>query len=116
MVIALIKLDRLSEAKQEVERLLKKQPDSGMYLYLKGLILKRQGDPMSALPYFRRAMILEPDAKVAKIEIAESLAAIGEYRQAEVFIKVSQPDFISDIDTLVFLFANSLKSNRHAAS
>ena len=111
-VIALIKLARLSEANQEVEHLLKRQPDSGMYLYLKGLILKRQGDPMSALPYFRKAMLLEPDAKVAKIEIAESLVAIGEYRQAEVFIKVSQPDFISDMDTLVFFFANSLKSNR----
>lgn len=110
MVTSLIKMGRLSEADRCLENLSEKQ--SSLYHYLKGLVLSRKRALSSALSHFQHALVLEPDSKIVKIKISETLAAIGYYRQAEIFTRISEPYYDSDIETLAFLYINSIKADR----
>lgn len=112
MVISLIKMGRLAEADRYLENLSKKQAGGSIFHYLKGLVLYRKGKPALALTQFRHALVLEPDSKIIKIKISETLAANGYYRQADIFTRISQRYYTSDVETLVFLYINSIKNDR----
>lgn len=60
-VIACLHSGRLHEAETQLKRLERRRPEDPRILYLRGILLLRQGSEADALPYFERVRELDPN-------------------------------------------------------
>ena len=85
LALALIKLDRLDEARSHLDSILSDYPQNIQALNLKGVILWRQNRPREALLLFRQCMQLAPGHGQFLINIGASYNSLGDYHKANLF-------------------------------
>jgi tetratricopeptide (TPR) repeat protein len=110
MVLAQVKLGRWEKASESVDLLLAKQKHQAGYLFMKGFILIQQNRPERALAYLREALHIKPGDRKTLLNMGMSLSLIGQYKQAEWFLKQALDHSTRDIQAYFYLVENSLKA------
>lgn len=75
--IAAYRLDKVEEALQEIDTLIALEPVNPYFQELKGQMLKDFGRVKEALPYYKKAVTLLPDAGLIRIDLAHALMESG---------------------------------------
>ena len=102
---------QLEAANREIDKILEKGYLHENYYTLKGTILMWQQQPEAALIQFKKSLALTENKFKPFIGIGSALSAMGQYRQAEWFLRLahnSQPD---SMVTLFMLIENAIKNN-----
>jgi tetratricopeptide (TPR) repeat protein len=79
---SLVRLDRGEQAMVQVQLLLSDRPEDPRLLLLAGQALRLQGKNVEAIEQFKRAQAVPEASQRATIELVETLAATGKYREA----------------------------------
>ena len=80
--LALVKLNRFDDAQKQVDRALRADPSLAEAHELRGGLLARQRELNAALVEYRKAVELKPDFGRAQLDLAVTLAATGQIREA----------------------------------
>jgi tetratricopeptide (TPR) repeat protein len=81
-VIVLFRRQKLVEALEELERLLKREPNNPNYLILKGSILVRGGDHEPALKIYESLVKNYPNQATAQMNFGHTLKSVGRIDEA----------------------------------
>jgi len=112
MTLSLIENGRWNEAVKNIDMLITKRADHRDYQNLKGFILLKQGRPYESLPYFQRALTLEPNLKSARINIGVNLSLLGKHDLSEQALINAYVRMPYDIKILLCLLDNSIRANK----
>jgi tetratricopeptide (TPR) repeat protein len=110
MVLALIAAGQWDEAVKNIDLLLSKRADHRDYQNIKGFILLKRGRINESLPYFQRALILEPNLKSAVVNAGVNLSLLGRYGPAEQVLRHAALMAPDDITILFCLLENSVRA------
>jgi Flp pilus assembly protein TadD len=90
--VTLAALNRLDEARLQIDAAVKSDPKSPDAHNVKGSLLERTGNPADALREFLEAIRLRPDFGIAHIHAALLLAARGDRAAAELHLRQAAAD------------------------
>ncbi len=110
---ALIIMDALPQASAHADLLLnnRKKLRKPEYYNIKGFILLWLNQPADALPYFQKALGLEPDNVSALLNAGVALSRLGHHDRAERFLKSAIQGAPEDIRSFFALIENTVRSN-----
>ncbi len=109
-VLALAKSGRWEKAVHAADQMLAGRSDYSPFLFLKGAILLKQHQPGQALPYFQKALRLDPGNKKILLNTGMSLSSMGRCIQADWFFRRALDGSLRDMRTHFYLIENSLKA------
>ncbi len=110
ILLALAKLGRWERAAQTADQMLAGRPDNSRFLFIKGVTLLKQGQPDKALPYFQKALHLDPGSKKTLLNTGVALSLMGHRIQADWFFKRALRQSPQDMRIHFYLIENSLKA------
>ena len=109
LALALAKSGDLFEASTHLNNLIEKRPEHSDYNILKGSILLKQKRYHQALSYFRRVLKHKPGSKKILAKTGAILNLMGEYQQAEMFLKDAHIRDPEDSSTLLWIVATNIE-------
>ncbi|MCD6224702.1 MAG: tetratricopeptide repeat protein [Deltaproteobacteria bacterium] len=110
IVLSFIAIGRWDEAITNIDLLVTKRADHRDYQNLKGFILLKRGRINESLPYFQRALMLEPNLKSAIVNIGVNLSLLGRYKLSEQALTHAGLIAPDDITILFCLLENSVRA------
>lgn len=116
MILQLLKLNRVDEALENADILLKARENHPVYLDIKGLILLRKNQADDALRYFEKALAILPDHGQRLLYTGVTNRMLGKYEEASAFFKRSHSLLPNDLSPLFHLIENSLRAGDTASA
>jgi len=110
LVLANMRAGQIENATKHMDDLLSRNPDSGVYLNLKALILLKQNDPEMAWEYLKKVVSIAPDDVRMLLSIGTSKMLMGEYLSAEHYLERVSGPFNRNLTALFLLMENSVRS------
>jgi protein O-mannosyl-transferase len=110
LAISLLRLDKISEANENIGKLLSKEPHSAIFLNTKGLILLKENDPENALNFFKKSIKEEPDNTNLILNLGVANFMLKQHSLAEHYFKRAYSKSEGDITPLLFLIENSVRA------
>lgn len=101
MAAYLTKLGRYAEAQEALDTYLAFAPDDPNVYNLLGDLQREQGNYTEAIEWFRTALEVDPEYLLARVGIAESLAAAGDLRQSIDLLEALSADPNVEVDNRV---------------
>ncbi len=108
LVLSLVSIGNMEEALENISLLLSKYNDTN-YLSIKGVILLRQQKPEEAMVFFRDFFKSEPDSWKALTGMGVCFSFLGEYKQADFYLKRARLIFPDNFLINFCLIENRLK-------
>jgi Flp pilus assembly protein TadD len=110
LIMPLILMGRLDDAKKQSDILVAAKPFNPAYLNLRGFILIWQGDPVKAMTDFRRALALAPHHSSIWLNIGVALNRMDSYSNAEWFLRQATKRSHGDMHPRLALIENAARA------
>ena len=110
MVLALIKMGNWETAIKHIDLILPTYYNHYHCLNLKGYVLLKQKKPKAAMQYFTSALQIVPDDRNVNLNAGIALGLMGNYQQAERYLKKADHVSSNDMIVLLCIVENRLKA------
>lgn len=107
--LALIRMEKLDLAIENIHFLLSEKPNDVDYLNLKAFLLLKKQEPEKALPYLSAAMQENPDHDKTLLNFGMTKLMTGNYRSAEHYLGRIPNGSSQKITALLLLIENSVR-------
>ena len=118
LISALIMLGKFNEANMEADKLIDNPKNflKSDYFKLKGFILLWQDQPGESLPFFEKALEMEPDNKAVLLNMGVALGMLGETDKARPYLEKAAGMSKIDLRPFFALIENSVRAGDMAGA